>query len=115
MHVIGGVFCPVLTLYGTPRIHSSNGCYVAKVGDTKLYASCPNCCLERSMIKKNPLVEMVPGTEQKTHPWVVYEEEGYQQVVEAASRSQTHPANKKPKTSSTTTAAQQTLGLGRKD
>lgn len=101
MHVIGGVFCPVLTLYGTPRIHSSNGCYVAKMGQDRLYASCPNCSFERSLVKKQTLVETVPGTEQHVHPWVVFEEEGFQQVVEAASRTQTHPASKKAKTSLT--------------
>jgi hypothetical protein len=32
VHVIGGGFCPVLTLYGAPRYTTANGIYMANTG-----------------------------------------------------------------------------------
>jgi hypothetical protein len=98
MHVIGGCFCPVLTLYGTPRFHSSNGLFVANMVDV-VYVSCPSCVLDKKMAltTRGGFVDMiVPGSEESGHPWVAFNEESYTRVVEVAARTKdrTHPAKK---------------------
>ena len=97
LHVIGGCFCPVLTLYGTPRFHSSNGLFMANTGDV-VYVSCPSCVLDMEMVASTRRVEVdiVPGSEESGHPWVMFNEESYTRVVEMATRSKdrTHPAKK---------------------
>jgi hypothetical protein len=112
LHVIGGIYCPVSVLYGHPSVHSSNGVYaardIAKVGSGEecdvVYASCPNCVMDKSLVstrggKDVQLVEMVQGTEDSQHPWVVYTRANYDRIAEAAAKSRTHPA-KIPKTAS---------------
>jgi hypothetical protein len=100
LHVIGGCFCPVLTLYGTPRFHSSNGLFVANTGEEGVYVSCPSCVLDMRMAQTKKgegwLDMMVPGSEESGHPWVVFNKESYTRVVEVAARSKdrTHPAKK---------------------
>jgi len=98
VHVIGGAFCPVLTLYGVPRFHSSNGLFMAKGEAGVVYASCPSCVFEPRAVKKNmqELVKIVPGLEEAKNPWVMYTEEGYPRVTQAATTSrETHPASNK--------------------
>ena len=92
IHVRGGCFCPVLTLYGAPRIHSSNGVYVAlqrREGSGEVaavYASCPNCKFESKKMggEEGVMVDIVPGLENSRHPWVVYTEETYARIAAAA-------------------------------
>lgn len=124
VHVVGGCFCPVLTLYGTPRFHSSNGIFMAIVtatggGDSKqdkneedqeeeeevksrVYASCPNCRYDgkarrggggnKAADSLPPMTEMiVPGTENSSHPWVEFTEEGYHRIMEMACSSSSSP------------------------
>ena len=102
IHVTGGCFCPVLSLYGVPRIHSSNGVYVALQrregggGEVEaVYASCPNCEFERKNMSKDRMVDIVPGLEDSTHPWVRYTEDTYASMAAAAS---TNPAPPPPPT-----------------
>jgi hypothetical protein len=100
MHVIGGFYCPVSVLYGNPAVHTSNGGYVAKTSSMdKVYVSCPFCVFDKKLMQKEPLVDLVPGTENSKHPWAVYTREGYpritQAALEASSKNYTHPANNK--------------------
>lgn len=98
VHVIGGAFCPVLTLYGLPRFHSSNGLFMAKGEGGVVYASCPSCVFEPRAAKKNveELVKVVPGSEEARYPWVVFTEEGYPRITQMATTSrETHPASNK--------------------
>lgn len=105
MHVVGGFPCPVMTLYGSPHVHTSNGVYVAipqggDDGSKLVYVMCPFCVFEKSMVVKgkDALVGIVPGMENSAYPWVVYTEEGYPRIMEkqleTRPKAQTHPAKK---------------------
>ena len=106
VHVVGGFPCPVMTLYGSPHVHTSNGGYVAipqgggDDGSKLVYVMCPFCVLEKSMVVKgkDALVDIVAGMENSSYPWVVYTEEGYPRIMakqlETRAKAQTHPAKK---------------------
>jgi hypothetical protein len=96
-HVTGGVFCPVQTLYDTPRFHSKNGLFIARKGEV-MYAACPSCVFKQTSTKKNGrfMDMMVPGAEGARQPWVAYTEENYPRVMEAALLV-VNPGNKKSK------------------
>ena len=104
VHVVGGIYCPVSVLCGHPSVHSSNGVFAARKVTRMspeeecgvVYASCPHCMLDKSLVArvgKGPkLVEMVTGTEDSQHPWVVYTQENYARIAEVAATHTTHPA-----------------------
>lgn len=106
MHVIGGFPCPVMTLYGNPHTHKSNGGYVAVPHDREgvVYAMCAFCTFDKAQMKKGKevLVEIVDGMENSAYPWVIITEEAYPSILReqaaVASRTHTHPAKRNKKT-----------------
>lgn len=105
MHVVGGYPCPVMTLYGNPHTHKSNGGYVAIPHDKEgvVYAMCAFCMFDRSLMKKGKevLVDIVDGMENSAYPWVIFTEEGYPRIIreqaQTAAKTHTHPAKRNKK------------------
>ena len=83
-HVSGGYIpCPCMALSGKKVVHSSNGTYVAVVGDV-MYANCSDMsCTWRNHAedshndKEEETQLLVKGTEKFGHPWVRYTEDNY--------------------------------------
>jgi hypothetical protein len=91
-HVSGGhIFCPCMALAGKKVVHSSNGTYVAVLGDV-MYANCSDMsCTWRSSsgvedrcgTEEDPesggetMMLLVKGTERFGHPWARYTEDNY--------------------------------------
>lgn len=98
IHIIGGFYCGVSVLYGSPHIHRSNGGYIAKTEDEKtVYVSCPYCVYDPSCATKNPLADILQGTEKTKHPWVRYTEEVYQAIARIAESREGAATTKKAK------------------
>ncbi len=82
-HVSGGhILCPCMALTGKKVVHSSNGTYVAVLGDV-MYANCSDMsCTWRKTGGSEGKEEsesslLVEGTERFGHPWVRYTEDNY--------------------------------------
>ena len=82
-HVIGALVCP--NTLKTPRIHPSNGVYVAVCGET-VYAKCSDnsCCFlggASNTDEDHGYPEVVQGTVTWRRPWVKYTEESYKRLL----------------------------------
>jgi len=87
-HVIGALFCPNTLL--APRIHPSNGIFVAVCDEAVVYARCSDgSCSWGGIPKKaggeeEEEVEVVAGTSHWRRPWVKYTEKSYKQLMAKA-------------------------------
>lgn len=83
-HVSGGyIYCPCMALAGKKIVHSSNGTYVAVMGDV-LYANCSDMSCTWNEVAENQEdheMLLVKGTESFGHPWVRYTEDNYTRLA----------------------------------
>lgn len=76
VHILGALYCP--NNQDDPKVHSSNGTYVVRVGD-ELYVRCSDssCKHMKHSTSIQMVAEVVEGTASRGNPWVKYTEEAY--------------------------------------
>jgi hypothetical protein len=80
-HIIAAIPCPIQALCGKVKVHANNGVFVAKIGDSVMYAMCSNCSLCAEIDAEKSLANIVEGMEKSRCPWVKYTEETFAKML----------------------------------